>query len=152
MEKLEYIPEDLVMTDGVPKKKKKNVVYRVTSSDTSKTLEFDDGTVLKGVVRLENIEGAECGEKGYLFGDCYAWVKDIEPIPLTPSILEKNGWEHKDDIYFKEFPHRKLVIMDDNAYIINECCSMFLSPAKFVPQLQHLLFGLGLNSEIEVYV
>lgn len=74
----------------------------------------------------------------------------IVPIPLTPSILEKNGWEHKNDIYFKEFPHRKLVIMDENAYIINECCSMFLCPAKFVPQLQHLLFGLGLNSEMEV--
>lgn len=72
------------------------------------------------------------------------------PIPLTPSILEKNGWEHKDDIYFKEFPHRKLVIMDENAYIINECCSMFLCPAKFVPQLQHLLFGLGLNHKMEV--
>ena len=74
----------------------------------------------------------------------------IVPILLTTSILEKNGWEHKDDVYFKEYPHRKLVIMDDNAYIINECCSMFLSPVKFVPQLQHLLFGLGLNSEMEV--
>ena len=74
----------------------------------------------------------------------------IVPIPLTPSILEKNGWEHKDNIYFKEFPHRKLVIMDENAYIINECCSMFLSPVKFVIQLQHLLFGLELNSEMEV--
>lgn len=74
----------------------------------------------------------------------------IVPTPITPEILEKNGWEHKDDVYFKEYPHRKLVIMDDNAYIINECCSMFLSPVKFVPQLQHLLFGLGLNSEMEV--
>lgn len=74
----------------------------------------------------------------------------IVPITLTPSILEKNGWEHKDDVYFKEFPHRKLVIMEENAYIINECCSMFLSPVKVVPQIQHLLFGLGLNSEMEV--
>ena len=78
---------------------------------------------------------------------CKEFAKDI---PLTPEILEKNGWEHKDDIYFKEFPHRKLVIMDENAYIINECCSMFLCPAKFVPQLQHLLFGLGINHEMEV--
>ena len=77
-------------------------------------------------------------------------IEEIKPARLTPEILEKNGWEHKDDIYFKEFPHRKLVIMDENAYIINECCSMFLCPAKFVPQLQHLLFGLGLNSEMEV--
>ena len=75
---------------------------------------------------------------------------ELSGVPLTPEILEKNGWEHKDDIYFKEFPHRKLVIMDENAYIINECCSMFLCPAKFVSQLQHLLFGLGLNSEMDV--
>ena len=138
------------MTNGVPLGTAKDVVYRVTSSDPSKTLKLGDGTVMKGVVRLENLEDVEFGDKGYLFGDCCAWVKDIVPIPITPSILEKNGWEHKDDIYFKEFPHRKLVIMDENAYIINECCSMFLCPAKFVPQLQHLLFGLGLNSEMEV--
>lgn len=91
MDKLEYIPGDLVMTNGVPQDTAKDVVYRVTSSDPSKTLKLDDGTVLKGVVRLENIEGAEFGEKGFLFGDCCAWVKDIVPIPLTSEILEKNG-------------------------------------------------------------
>lgn len=92
MEEVKYIPGDLVMTNGVPLGTAKDVVYRVTSSDPSKTLELDDGTVLKGVVRLENIEGAEFGDKGYLFGDCCAWVKDIAPIPITPEILEKNGW------------------------------------------------------------
>ena len=74
----------------------------------------------------------------------------IVPITLTPLILDKNEWEHKDDVYFKEFPHRKLVIMDENIYIINEYCSIFLCPAKFVHELQHLLFCLGLNSEMEV--
>ena len=100
--KLEYIPGDLVMTNGVPLGTAKDVVYRVTSSDPSKTLELDDGTVLKGVVRLENIEGAELGDKGYLFCDCCAWVKDIVPINLVPAILEKNGWdkEEKDGSVF----------------------------------------------------
>ena len=65
MDKLGYIPGDLVMTNGVPLGTAKDVVYRVTSSDPSKTLRLDDGTVLKGVVCLENIEGAEFGEKGY---------------------------------------------------------------------------------------
>lgn len=59
-------------------------------------MKLDDGTVLKGVVCLENIEGAEFGDKGYLSGDCCAWVKDIVPIPLTPKILNKNGWEFDD--------------------------------------------------------
>ena len=89
MDKLEYIPGDLVMTNGVPLGTAKDVVYRVTSSDPSKTLKLDDGTVLKGVVCLENIEGAELGDKGYLLGDCGAWVKDIVPIPLTQFIIKK---------------------------------------------------------------
>ena len=77
-------------------------------------------------------------------------VNVIEGVPLTTVILEKNGWEHKDDVYFKDYPQRKLVIYDDKAYIINESCSLFLCKVEFVHQLQHLLFGLGLNSEMEV--
>ena len=77
-------------------------------------------------------------------------VNVIEGIPLTTAILEKNGWEHKDDVYFKDYPQRKLVIYDDKAYIINESCSLFLCKVEFVHQLQHLLFGLGLNSEMDV--
>lgn len=92
-----YIPGNLVKTNGVPLGTAKNVVYGVTSSDPSKTLKLGDGTVLKGVVRLENIEGAEFGDKGYLLAECCAWVKDIVPIPLTPEILEKNGWEESSD-------------------------------------------------------
>lgn len=80
------------MTNGVPLGTARYVVYRVTSSDPSKTLKLDNGTVLKGVVRLENIEGTEFGDKGYLLAECCAWVKDIVPIPLAPAILEKNGW------------------------------------------------------------
>ena len=68
MEKLECIPGDLVMTNGVSGGTAKDVVYRVVLSDPSKTLKLDDGTVLKGFVCLENIEGAEFGDKGYLSG------------------------------------------------------------------------------------
>ena len=75
---------------------------------------------------------------------------ELSGFPLTHEILEKNGWEHKDDVYFKDYPQRKLVIYDDKAYIINESCSLFLCKVEFVHQLQHLLFGLGLNSEMEV--
>lgn len=96
MNKLEYIPGDLVMTNGVPLGIAKNVVYRVVMSDTSKTLRRSDGTTLKGTVRLDNYEAKELGDKGYLLAECGAWVKDIIPIPLTTEIFEKNRWE-KDD-------------------------------------------------------
>lgn len=119
MDKLEYIPGDLVYIHGS--------LRIISNCDGYYATYYDENESLQEVN-----------------------VNVIEGIPITPEILEKNGWEHKDDIYFKVFPHRKLVIMDENAYIINECCSMFLCPAKFVPQLQHLFFGLGINHEMEV--
>lgn len=156
MDKLEYIPGDLVMTNGVPLGTAKDVVYRVTSSDPSKTLELDDGTVLKGVVRLENIEGAELGDKGYLLGDCCAWVKYIVPIPLTSEILKKNGW--KDDGYdwYRLPTKRAYLYITKDITTLGEflvCVGLDrhnLASINFVHQLQHLLFGLGINHEMEV--
>ncbi len=152
MEKTIYIPGDLVMTNGVPLGTSKNVVYRVTTSDPSKTLKLDDGTVLKGVVCLENIEGAEFGEKGYLLGDCCAWVKDIVPINLVPAILEKNGWKVSSEctwIYEKEDSIKIFRLLDDKHYAAY-IGHVRLLELQHIHQLQHLLFGLGLNSEMEV--
>ena len=161
---IEYIPGDLVMTNGVPCGTAKDVVYRVTTSD-----QLDDGTELKGVVRLENLEGVEFGDKGFLFGDCCAWVKDIVPIPLTPAILEKNGWRKevmsrgarishcvytKPDI--KEYGYFPIYIekgisdeFDVYPFTDNHDCKQ-IAYIKYVHQLHHLLFGLGINHEIEV--
>ena len=167
MNKLEYIPGDLVMTNGLPFDTVKDVVYRVTSSDPSKTLELNDGTVLKGAVHLKNIEGTKFGDKGFLFGCCCAWVKDIIPIPLTPEILEKNGWdkEEKDGSVFSL--SEAFMGGDENDEDNYTCFQLYYQnkkdgwiidmrgePLKFevhyVHELQHLFFGLGINSEMEV--
>ncbi len=168
MDKL-YITGDLVMTNGAPLGTEQDVVYRVTSSDPSKTLKLDDRTVMKGVVRLENLEGVEFGDKGYLFGDCCAWVKDIVPIPITPEILEKNGWKkeamsrgvrNRHWVYTKpdieEYGYFPIYIekgigdeFDVYPFTDNNVCKQ-IAYIKYVHQLQHLLFGLGLNSEMEV--
>ena len=148
-----YIPGDLVMTNGVPLGTAKDVVYRVTSSDPSKTLKLDDGTVLKGVVRLDNLEGAEFGEKGYLLGDCCAWVKDIIPIPLVPKILEKNGWKLSHGFYWSPNEEGAEVGLSSQTGYVWEAYIRrhpLRSNINSVSDLQHLLFGLGLNSEMEV--
>lgn len=156
MDKLEYIPGDLVMTNGVPLGTAKNVVYRVVSSDPSKTLKLDDGTVLKGVVCLENIEGAEFGDKGYPLGDCCAWVKDIAPIPITPEILEKNGWKNDGYDWYRLPTKRAYLYITKDITTLGEflvCVGLDrhnLASINFVHQLQHLLFGLNINSEMEV--
>lgn len=150
--KLEYIPGDLVMTNGVPLGTAKDVVYRVTSSDSSKTLELGDGTVLKGVVCLENIEGAEFGEKGYLLGDCCAWVKDIVPINLTPEILEKNRLWSINGKYALKIKNANYVVFEfteDGIYTyINENTMLFT--IKYIHELQHLLYALHMDSNLKI--
>lgn len=157
MDKLEYIPGDLVMTNGVPCGTAKGVVYKVTSSDPSKTLKLGDGTVLKGVVCLENIEGAEFGEKGFLFGDSCAWVKDIVPILITPEILEKNGWEivscrDGEEIYTRGGTCRFTRLININSFYLDgaryNTTGQWL--IKYVHELQHHLWVLGINNNMEV--
>lgn len=136
MEKVEYIPGDIV-----------KIEYGEALGKTG----FVTNTFLrrKGCYSLVVFIGKEF--QGSSKED---WIQtyndEVSPIPLTPEILKNNGWEHKDDVYFKEYPHRKLVVMDGNAYIINESCSLFLCKVEFVHEIQHLLFGLKINSEMKV--
>lgn len=153
------------MTNGLPLGTAKDVVYIVTSSDPSKALELDYGTVLKGVVCLENIEGTEIGDKGYLLCDCCAWVHNIVPIPLTPEILEKNGWKlHKhhernsyDDVSWSSYHKPAETNISLRFYQEEKAFFLFLyaqeiseTPIRYIHQLQHLLYGLGINHEMEV--
>ena len=153
MDKLGYIPGDLVMTNGAPLGTEQDVVYRVTSSDPSKTLKLDEGTVMKGVVRLENLEGVEFGDKGYLFGDCCAWVKDVVPIPLTPERLKKNGWKKFKRPYSSDYCYRRKGYPTLNIRSEKEVYFHWGDQDESITtihQLQHLLFGLNINNEMEV--
>ena len=87
---------------------------------------------------------------------------EIKPIPLTSEILEKNGWKIEDvnphdlsNIVSKGIMYR--AIKDKEILFFHKGASVFTCPLnwrkieiRFVHQLQHLLFGLGLNSEMEV--
>ena len=155
MDKL-YIPGDLVMTNGAPLGTEQDIVYRVTSSDPSKTLKLDDRIVLKGVVRLENLEGVKFGDKGYLFGDCCACVKDIVPIPITSEILEKNRWKNDGYDWYRLPTKRAYLYITKDITTLGEflvCVGLDrhnLASINFVHQLQHILFALNINHEMEV--
>ena len=106
----------------------------------------------------------------YRDGD-YGWIREdaIAPIPLTPEILEKNGWKRevmsrgvsdrhlvytKPDI--EEYGYFPIYIekgigkeFDVYPFTDNNVCKQ-IAYIKYVHQLQNLLFGLGLNSEMEV--
>ncbi len=147
------------MTNGIPIGTKKGIVYQVTESNANKYAKVKDGnafTELKGSVTLSNLKGKTIKDDGFLFCDSGAWVKDIVPIPLTPEILEKNGWKNDGYDWYKLPTKRAYLYITKDITTLGEflvCVGLDrhnLASINFVHQLQHLLFGLGLNSEMEV--
>ena len=81
---------------------------------------------------------------------CKEFAKDI---PLTPEILEKNGWKKSLRPYSKYSWYRRKGYPTLNIRSENEILFYWGDHNKnitTVHELQHLLFGLGLNSEMEV--
>ena len=135
-------------------------------------LEYIPGDLVKFATNTYTIVNFE---ENFLYSKiCYALIstnstktafvadRDILPIPLTPEILEKNGWKIEDvnpndlsNIVSKGIMYR--AIKDKEILFFQKGASVFTCPLnwrkieiKYVHQLQHLLFGLGLNSEMEV--
>ena len=141
MEKLEYIPGDLVIYASLIKEP---VAEICEVHDASYTVKF-------------------------MHGNFEATSKEIKPITLTPEILEKNGWKRevmsrgiknshwvytKPDI--EEYGYFPIYIekgigdeFDVYPFTDNNVCKP-IAYIKYIHQLQHILFGLGLNSEMEV--
>lgn len=87
-------------------------------------------------------------------------VNVIEGVPITVEILEKNGWDFTGcqmdnngsllNIYSKRDILPCLYYYATEDFIVYICGKVALPNMKYIHQLQHLLFGLGLNPEIEV--
>ena len=136
MEKLEYIPGDLIMVKKSALQFAKDKIFKVISSLS--------GCFLKVVMLNDSSTTYSISNNA------------IRPIPLTPDILEKNSHcvYTKPDI--KEYGYFPIYIekgigdeFDVYPFTGNNVCTQ-IAYIKYVHQLQHLLFGLGLNSEMEV--
>ena len=150
MDKLEYIPGDLVKF----------------ATNTYTINNFGENFLQSKIYALISTNSTKT-----------AFVEDIDilPIPLTPEILEKNGWKKSigwSCVGSKEHGYKFSKELDDKwdelnrmTYgdlqicqcknlrdwnYINECNHYFNFEFTYVHELQHLLFGLGLNSEMEV--
>ena len=133
MKKLEYIPGDLCIVKGK--------VESVCEVDRDN--DFSITTDQHPFIRLS----------------------EVKPIPLTSEILKQNGWKlhkcHKMGDYYDvswSSYHKpaetniSLIFYPEEEEFFPFLYSQEISetPIRYVHQLQHLLFGLGLNSEIEV--
>ena len=106
-----------------------------------------------------------CSKEGLVY--CLVDIDEIRPVNITPAILEKNGWD-KEEKDGSVFSLSEAFMGGDEDDEDNYTCfqlyyqnkkdgwviDMRGEPLKFeihyIHELQHLLFGLGLNSEMEV--
>lgn len=81
------------------------------------------------------------------------WCEGIEGIPITPEILEKNGWEqeyyapiiyghigHDIEISFLQTSKRCSVLLND----------ISLCEILYVHELQHILWALGEDANLKI--
>lgn len=149
MNELKYIPGDLVMVKESALQFAKDKIFKVISSLS--------GGFVK-VVMLNN------SSTTYSISN-----NAVSPIPFTPEILQKNGWKKevmsrgvknshlvytKPDI--EEYGYFPIYIekgigdeFDVYPFTDNNVCTQ-IAYIKYVHQLQNLLFGLGINHEMEV--
>ena len=155
MNKLEYIPGDIVK------------------------IEYGKATGKIGFVTITFLRRKGCYSlvvfigKGFQGSSKDDWIQtyndEVSPIPLTTEILEKNGWvkevmsrgvKNSHWVYTKpdieEYGYFTIYIekgigdeFDVYPFTDNHDCKQ-IAYIKYVHQLQHILFGLGLNSEMEV--
>lgn len=132
MNKLEYIPGDLVMVKKSALQFAKDKIFKVISSLS--------GGFLKVVMLNDSSTTYSISNNA------------IRPIPITPEILEKNGWKKPDD--FDSYWLNKIGLLQEgdtwHSALGSTKIAITLGNILYVHQLQHLLFCLGLNSEMEV--
>lgn len=125
MDKLEYIPGDLV-----------------TNKYYTKVL-----IVIKTVKNMVYTRNRDAFSETYL-----SHKDDVVTMLLTPEILEKNGWKSINGKYALKIKNANYVVLEfteDGIYTyINEKTMLFT--IKYIHELQHLLFGLGIKHEMEV--
>lgn len=137
MNNLEYIPGDLVMVKESALQFAKDKIFKVISSLRS------------GFVKVVMLNDSST---------TYSISNNaVRPIPITVEILKKNGWKKEmyHDWYYLPLERTLLYIVEgtgiDGAWSV--CVGLNMSniaSISFIHQLQHLLFGLELNSEMEV--
>jgi hypothetical protein len=133
MDKLEYIPGDFISVYvGV----KKYIVEVIGTENENEVLSYQ--------IKFPN------GEIQYADKD------NIVPIPLTPEILEKNGWKNDGYDWYKLPTKRAYLYITKDIITLGEflvCVGLDrhnLASINFVHQLQHLFFSLNINYEVEV--
>ena len=109
-----------------------------------------------------------CIRNGYKIKDAGVWCDYIEGIPLTPSFLEKNGFNIKDSedskiSYIKDIDSSPLEIPRRYLYIERRSLgwglfigikgfsdSVMIRQIQYIHELQHILWAMGIDASFEI--
>ena len=114
-------------------------------------VEYDNKVMVVKEPRDGNHFDLSCPKEGLVY--CFVDVDDIKPARLTQEILENNGWKKFKRPYSRDYCFRRKGYPTLNIRTNNEVYFHWGDHDKSITavhQLQHILFGLGLNSEMEV--
>ena len=130
MDKL-YIPGDLVTWLG-------------------RKVRIDGVIVDPNTKQIDYYEIADTGSESVFQGE------DLKPIKLTRTILKNNGWKKTKEsfktqsYYKKNFGVNIITIIATNEDFRVIYNTTHIKYIQYVHELQHILFGLGINHEMEV--
>lgn len=136
---------DIVIVSKTGCKIPKGTVCRLTAIETESML-FDDRFVS---VRLLPID-PKCKQISW-----YDWCKNISPIPLTPEILEKNGFEIREGTVAYAKNRLALKPLDEGKGYQVGLGSLRLfyievSVINYVHELQHILWVLDEDANLKI--
>lgn len=111
----------------------------------------------KGCVTLSYVNGTDDGSWG-------VWCSHIEGVPLTPAILEKNGFNSKEPrkcyikyiggssrclcrYFYIERTYFGWVVFLKTEWLSD---SVLVRQIRYVHELQHLLWAMGIDAALEI--
>ena len=88
--------------------------------------------------------------------DRWPWgvlCRNIDPIPLTPEILKKNGWERDKlvpYIYGQEAHYIEVICTPNSEWVYVTFKCETIHRIKYVHELQHILWALGEDANLKI--
>lgn len=119
-------------------------------------IEYDNKVMVVKEPRDGNHFDLSCPKEGLVY--CFVGVDEVMPVRITPEILEKNGWRTQNRWYYYldvaegfisyigiDFKHKS-----NKGHLYVEVDGNNMVEIQYCHELQHLLYGLGINHEMEV--
>lgn len=108
-------------------------------------VEYDNKVMVVKEPRDGSHFDLSCPKEGLVY--CFVGVDKIKPVRITPEILKKNGWKK---VEYGPYGKGRIEIEQCNENEFMYCKGDLKVVFLYAHSLQHFLFGLGLNSEMEV--